>query len=301
MIMDTKTDRPKVLIIGATGMIGRPVTRRLLREGFPLRALVRDIPRAKRLLGSDIEFVKGDVRQPETIASAMRGMDAVYINLSHVFSPRRRPKWDPDADGSLAVLREAEKQNIRRIARTSAGWVDKTAHLWWAARAKAETDKAFIESSVPATIFGPTWLMESLPRFLKGRKMLIPNLPDCRVRWLAGDDLGRQVAAAFLSDAAANRVYIVQGPEYLNMEEAARRFAAAHPENIKINKVPVAPIRLAALFSRELAFILKILDLTDRVYTHLDRDIVPTDLPRAEMRIEDYVQYMLNTADIPGR
>jgi uncharacterized protein YbjT (DUF2867 family) len=63
-----------VLVAGATGMTGRLVVRTLLENGFHVRAFVRDVERANKLLGSKLEYVKGDVREIESIRPALKGV-----------------------------------------------------------------------------------------------------------------------------------------------------------------------------------------------------------------------------------
>lgn len=56
-----------VLVVGATGGVGKRVVRRLLERGYQVRSLVRDTQRAKALLGDNVELVTGDITKPETL------------------------------------------------------------------------------------------------------------------------------------------------------------------------------------------------------------------------------------------
>jgi uncharacterized protein YbjT (DUF2867 family) len=51
----------RILVVGASGLIGAPVARRLLAEGYHVRLLVRDASRARTRLGEDFDYVKGSV------------------------------------------------------------------------------------------------------------------------------------------------------------------------------------------------------------------------------------------------
>ena len=57
----------QVLVIGATGSIGRLVVRRLGELGNQPRALSRDVERARRVLGADPEVVAGDLSDPASV------------------------------------------------------------------------------------------------------------------------------------------------------------------------------------------------------------------------------------------
>lgn len=78
MAGDSKT----VLVIGGTGSIGRPVIDEALRQGYRVRALVRDAARAKRSLPDVVELTTGDVTKPGTLNSAVEGIDAVVLTVN---------------------------------------------------------------------------------------------------------------------------------------------------------------------------------------------------------------------------
>ncbi len=66
-----------VLAIGATGSIGRHVVAEALAAGHTVRALVRD--RARADFPASVDVVVGDVTNPETVAAAVHGVDAVVF------------------------------------------------------------------------------------------------------------------------------------------------------------------------------------------------------------------------------
>lgn len=67
-----------VLVVGATGSIGRLVVSESVQRGFTTRALVRDRARGeKQLRGAEI--VVGDLTDPDSLADAVEGVDAVVF------------------------------------------------------------------------------------------------------------------------------------------------------------------------------------------------------------------------------
>ncbi|MET8544647.1 NmrA family NAD(P)-binding protein [Kitasatospora sp. NPDC004799] len=68
----------EILVIGATGSVGRHVVTALAEEGHTVRALVRDP--AKAVLPAGVEAVRGDLTVPESLAPALAGgVEAVYL------------------------------------------------------------------------------------------------------------------------------------------------------------------------------------------------------------------------------
>ncbi|ABE34025.1 3-beta hydroxysteroid dehydrogenase/isomerase family protein [Paraburkholderia xenovorans LB400] len=70
-----------VLAVGATGSIGRLVVAEALRQGYAVRALVRDEARAHRVLPPETQLVVGEVTSQEGLAKVANAVDAVVFTL----------------------------------------------------------------------------------------------------------------------------------------------------------------------------------------------------------------------------
>ncbi|MDC7806741.1 NAD(P)H-binding protein [Luteimonas sp BLCC-B24] len=94
-----------VLVLGATGGIGRPVAERLLERGWSVRALHRSPGSVKGLAG--IEWVQGDAMSRADVTRAAEGMSAIV----HAVKPREYTGWHsgvlPMIDNTLAAARGA--------------------------------------------------------------------------------------------------------------------------------------------------------------------------------------------------
>ncbi len=67
-----------VLITGATGFIGSWLTEALLHRGLHVRALVRSSSSADNLNGLDVELVKGDYADIQSLRKAVEGVEYIY-------------------------------------------------------------------------------------------------------------------------------------------------------------------------------------------------------------------------------
>jgi dihydroflavonol-4-reductase len=111
----------KVFLTGATGFVGAHVARHLADQGAQLRVLVRATSNLANLEGLDAETVVGDLLQPETLRSSIRGCDA----LMHVAADYRLWVRDPktmyaaNVDGTHALLRLAREEGVTRSVYTS--------------------------------------------------------------------------------------------------------------------------------------------------------------------------------------
>ena len=114
-------DTAKTLITGATGLVGSAVAKRLLAEGFPVRALVRPASPRFHLDGLDLEFVPGDIRDPVSVGRAMQGIRYVF----HVAADYRLWARDPNeifaanVDGTRVVMEAAKTAGVERVVYTS--------------------------------------------------------------------------------------------------------------------------------------------------------------------------------------
>ena len=66
------------LVTGATGLVGHHLVERLRREGWQVRAFVRDAARAGALSRAGVELATGDTLEPSGFARAARGCDVVF-------------------------------------------------------------------------------------------------------------------------------------------------------------------------------------------------------------------------------
>jgi uncharacterized protein YbjT (DUF2867 family) len=73
----TRADVLPVLVIGATGRIGRGVVAELLDAGVPVRALTRQPATAG--LPAKVEVVAGDRTVPDSLDSVLQGVGAVFL------------------------------------------------------------------------------------------------------------------------------------------------------------------------------------------------------------------------------
>lgn len=78
-----------VLVAGATGGVGRRVVDILRKKGLPVRVLVRNEEKARRMLGPDVDLVVGDITKESTLAPEnFRGVRKVINAVSVIVGPK---------------------------------------------------------------------------------------------------------------------------------------------------------------------------------------------------------------------
>jgi uncharacterized protein YbjT (DUF2867 family) len=74
----------KILVVGATGGVGKRVVSRLLQKNYRVRALVRDVNKAKELFGDTVELFEADLTIPETLNAKLCENISAVIGCSGV-------------------------------------------------------------------------------------------------------------------------------------------------------------------------------------------------------------------------
>ncbi len=111
----------KVFLTGSTGFVGSHVARAYATQSAELRLLTRKTSNLSAIEGIAAETVVGDLRQPESLRSALRGCDA----LVHVAADYRLWVRDPqemyaaNVDGTRELLRIAREERVAKVVYTS--------------------------------------------------------------------------------------------------------------------------------------------------------------------------------------
>jgi dihydroflavonol-4-reductase len=115
----------QILITGATGFIGRALTRHLLAKGEPVRVLARNRAKARALFGDAVEIATGDLADAGSVERACRGVETVYhIAGSYRFGLKhRRELWRTNVVGTENVLHSAATAGVERVVHLSSGGV----------------------------------------------------------------------------------------------------------------------------------------------------------------------------------
>ena len=104
------------------------------------------------------------------------------------------------------------------------------------------------------------------------------------------------------SEAAIESVYQPQGPELLTVKAALRRFTRAWKrDRLRVLLTPPWSMRPGAIFSGKAHYLVSLLHMTRDHFARIDRQAIPTDLPPAQMTIEDYARYVERTGDWPSK
>ena len=224
-----------ILILGGTGMFGKPTVDQLKADGFEVRILARNVEKAQSMFAEGFEIVPGDVTDLASLEKAMQGCSGVLISVGGAV--------DQVSAENVAAL--APKLGIEQIIYISGATVAE-ANRWFPMVAqKLDAEKAIQACGVPYTIFCPTWPMEQITRFVRDGKPSLLGKQPMPVHLFAVEDLARMISKAYQLEAAKNKRFYVYGPEAMTMKVALERYCAKFYPGVE--KIAVMPIWMAKL------------------------------------------------------
>ncbi|MDB9347901.1 NAD(P)H-binding protein [Nodularia spumigena] len=149
----------KAFVAGATGETGRRIVQELIARNIPVRALVRDVEKARAILPPDVELVLGDVLEAQSLNAAL-GDSTVLLCATGA-----KPSFDPtgpykvDFEGTKNLVDAAKAKGIEHFVFVSSLCVSQLFHplnLFWLILVwKKQAEEYIQKSGLTYTIVRP--------------------------------------------------------------------------------------------------------------------------------------------------
>jgi nucleoside-diphosphate-sugar epimerase len=263
-----------ILVIGASGFVGRHLTKALLAQGHHVRCLMRNPPRVQdratanceivqarcEILQANCEIVQGDISDLLSVQSAMKSVKAVYIaihTLSSQLSPKnnlRHPRFmEIEKNGLQNVIMVGRLCGVRRIVYvTSLGTSPDAPSEWLRERWNAE--QSLLCSGLDATVIRPGMIVgaggrgfDSIVSNAKRRISVALGGDSPKMRTIAVDDLVYYLTGVLSDTRAYGQCYDVGNDDVLSINQlidtTADLLGRSHPIKTQI------PLPLISTFS----------------------------------------------------
>lgn len=111
----------KTLVTGSTGFLGSSVLRELINDGREVKAMIRKGTSKKNITGLDVEIAYGDLRDIESIRSALNGCDILYHVAAYysLWDRNKQLSHEINVKGTRNILRAAKEKDLKKIVYTS--------------------------------------------------------------------------------------------------------------------------------------------------------------------------------------
>jgi uncharacterized protein YbjT (DUF2867 family) len=221
------------LVVGATGLLGTEICRRLASAGKPFRAMVRstsDRARKETLRRLGGKLVEGDLKDRASLGRACAGAAAVITTPSAILSQQQGDTFDSvDLRGQMQLIDAAGAAKVGHFVFVSvSGNLLKHGDNPLLA-AKQAVENHLRHSGLPYTILRPTffteiWLSPHLGFDFANAKATIYGSGENKISYISLHNVADFAVAALSNPAARNAVLELGGPETLSQLEVLRIF-----------------------------------------------------------------------------
>src|SRR5215471_3545073 len=281
----------KVLITGATGLLGGHLIKELQQRGEDIRALVLPVENADKLEKQGVEVVRGDITAANTLQPALQDVELIF-HLAGMMGV-----WRPLADyrlvnvtGSANLYQAAQKAGVRRFVHTSSHTVYGLGYGRFLTEkdalrpdpdpyslTKAEGDRLIrrlmltgdMESVIlrPGTFFGPGDRLHfgRIAQRMKNGKGVILGRGDNALPFCYVTDVVQGFLLAAYHDKAPGNVYNITNDQPLTQQELFNAVADAVGGKRPARHLPYMPVYYGSIVAEKVAHITHTAPLATRL------------------------------------
>lgn len=201
----------KVLVLGASGNVGRPLVEALLAKGEQVKAASR----SGKSFGAS-EGVVFDYTDPSTFESAFDGVDRAYVMLAGGYVESKALL--------IPVIEAAAARNVKVVFQSVLG-VDADDSIPY-----RQVEIALENSGVPYVILRPNWFSDNFHTYWKAgidQGVIAVPAAEGKSSFIDVRDIAESAAAVLTTDKFDNQAFNLTGPEAFSYAEAAAKISAA--------------------------------------------------------------------------
>jgi len=226
-----------ILITGASGNVGKEVLKQITQTGVEVRAAFQSVSKATGV-PSGVEIVSLDYNQAETLQTALKGVDRVFL----VGPP-------------TAQLPALECKAIEVIAQSDVQQVVKLSAMGGREaifpRQHAQSEQYIQATGVPFTFLRPNGFMQNMVNYnsptINTQGAFYGSEGDGRVSHIDIRDVAAVAVKALTEDGHVGKAYTLTGPEALTNKEIAHILSQELGREIRFVTLPAAQLKEALL------------------------------------------------------
>ena len=238
----------RVLVVGATGQLGRVIARQLHAAGVAVRALGRNKEVLSRL-PPEVEIAAVDLRDVGALTEACRGIDQIVATANNNMGKGADSPTRIDLSCYQNLCAAARNTGVRRLVYVSYRGVEQDAPVD-IFRVKWYVEDAIRRSGVPHVMLRPTafmdiWIDEILARDIKENgKATIFGDGTRLSNYIAVDDVAEFAVKVLARPEIVNEVVEAGGPSNVSLNDLATLVERRLKSSGKRKHVPVFAMRV---------------------------------------------------------
>jgi uncharacterized protein YbjT (DUF2867 family) len=241
----------QVLVVGATGTLGRQIARRALDQGHQVRCIVRSPRKAAFLQEWGCELTRGNLLEPDSLLYALEGQDAV-IDAATARATDSGSIYTIDWTGKLNLIQACRQAGVKRFVFVSL--LDAEKHRKVPLMdIKYCTEQALIASGLDYTILRCVAFMQGvIGQFampvLESQTVWVSGTPT-PIAYMNTQDVARFAVAALEHPATIHHAYPVVGPKAWNTGEVTQLCEKYSGKPARVFRVRPVLIRIMQAFA----------------------------------------------------
>ncbi len=241
-----------ILVVGATGFLGRETTKLLLNRGERVRVLARTRAKATDLEQLGAEVIQGDLIDQPSLERACTGVQRVFSAAHSLLGAGKYKSEHVDGAGHQVLIDVAKAAGVSHFVYTSllGASPDHPVDFF---RTKATVEEYLKASGLSYTILRPSAFMEWHMHLFNGKSILEQSKTTILGRgtkprnFIAVRDVAYFANFALTDPTARNHTIDIGGPQNLTNDQVAALYATLAGVTPKINHVPPAVARILSI------------------------------------------------------
>ena len=238
----------RVLVVGATGQLGRVIARKLVAAGTPVRALARNREALVAAVPA-AEHVAVDLRDVPKLTDACRGVEQIVATANNNMGKGPTSPTRVDLSNYQNLCAAARNAGVRRLVYVSYRGVDQFAPVD-IFRVKWYIEDAIRRSGVPHVMLRPTafmdvWIDQVYAKDIrtKGRATIFGD-GNAVANFIAVDDVAEFAVKILARPEIVNEVVDAGGPSNVSANELVTLIERRLKSSGKRRHIPVAALRV---------------------------------------------------------
>lgn len=231
-----------VLVVGATGFLGRQVVDALLGRGRSVRALARPSSDTTALEARGVEIVRGDMLDPASLRAAMSGADAAVSSAVGYTRRRTGSTVDTDTVGNRNLADAAAATGLRRFVFTgilASEQAPEVPHF----RDKTEAETHLRRLGVPYVSVRPGAFLDQVMATTPGHgpasgRVYSFGSADVPMTWVLSADVAAALAAAVDAEVTSGEHVDLGWDRPVTMRQVAALSAAQLGQPVRVRHLP---------------------------------------------------------------
>jgi uncharacterized protein YbjT (DUF2867 family) len=233
-----------ILVVGSTGVLGSEICRRLTAASKPVRGLVRSTSDPEKVAGLKaigVETLLGDLRDPDSLAEACQGMEAVITTATSITSIQPGDSIPvTDQQGQLDLVHAARQAGVRKFIYISFAQKMEPCPM---TTAKRTVEQSVIASGMDYTILCPgpymeVWISPGLGFDYREATATIYGDGHAKNTYISRKDVAEYAVQSLDNPAASNALFELGDPQMYSLLEIVRMFEETSGKSFDLQFVP---------------------------------------------------------------